>query len=227
MLNSFRWLFLSQCDIIHVDSTFFQHISQLNASPFGAGHGTNHPMRCNINLVILIMQILPPIPRTLQCRHHLMLLKLGLKIVQRELSFPLLLALGCLDALPGNDQPVLLRVDVRHGQMATCVKQMIRRDVIVRQQLDARFTIERLARGRQQLLGSDRIALEHVSDLTRLLAREFGILGTEAADAVCFDPFEDVGAKVLSVDVPVGFEILTGRHHQSGKSSRMALLEGC
>mmetsp|Transcript_29280 Transcript_29280/g.55509 ORF Transcript_29280/g.55509 Transcript_29280/m.55509 type:complete len:211 (-) Transcript_29280:441-1073(-) len=185
-------------------------------------------MRRDENLVILIMQILPPVPRALQCSHHLMLLKLGLQIVQRKL--PLLLVLARMRILlppnprPRNDQPILLRINVRHGQVTPRVKQVIRRDVILRQQFDPRLAIERLARRGQQIRSADRIGLEHVPEV-RLLPASDGVLVAEVAYAMRFDPFEDVSAEVLAVDVPVGFEILSGRHEEAGEAAGMTLLE--
>lgn len=42
-----------------------------------------------------------------------------------------------------------------------------------------------------------------------------GIFLAETADAVALHPVDDVTAKMLTIDFPVGFQVLTGRHEEA------------
>ena len=72
-------------------------------------------MRSDEDLVILVVKILPLISRTLQHCDHLVVLEFILQILERELDLLLLVTLlvqFALDTNPGDDQLIILRINV-------------------------------------------------------------------------------------------------------------------
>ena len=103
---------------------------------------------------------------------------------------------------------------------------MVGSDSILCQESDAGLTTEGLALGGQQIRIPDWIGLEHVADLPRLGLTPLSVLLAETSYTMGLDPLQHMAAKVLSIYVPVRFEIRTGGYEDSGQYSRMTLLEG-
>ena len=128
-----------------------------------------------------------------------------------------------LDALARDNESVVFVGNVGDGQMTACVEDFVRSEVIVGEQLDTRLAVKRFGSGRQQIWMTLWIIFEHVTDLH--LARLLGIHGRQIANAMRFDPFQHVTAKVLPINLPVRLQILTSSHEQTRMSSGMTLLK--
>jgi len=68
------------------------------------------------------------------------------------------------------------------------------------------------------------VGLEHVADLYAL-ERLFGIFRCQVANPVRFDPLQHVTTKMLSVNLPIRFEVLPRGHEETRMTARVALLK--
>ena len=74
-------------------------------------------MRCDVDLVIFVVHVLPTIPGALQRRVHFVLLELGFQILKGEFVL--------LNAVALHDEDVLFGVNFRHSQMVPYVEQFV------------------------------------------------------------------------------------------------------
>mmetsp|Transcript_2166 Transcript_2166/g.6008 ORF Transcript_2166/g.6008 Transcript_2166/m.6008 type:complete len:289 (+) Transcript_2166:1070-1936(+) len=209
------WEFrLAKCDGVDIDAAFLEHIAELDAAPFCSTHGTDHPMRADEDLVVAVMQVLTTVTSALEGGDDFMLWHL-LQVLQLELAF--------LDSLSRDDQAVLLRADVGDCQVAPSVEELVWRDIVVRQQVDAWLAVEGLELCSQQIGVSNRIVLEHVSEVEVGCLLHF--LLRKVTNAVLLHPIDHMASEMLAVDLPVWLQILSCSHHETWSTTWVTIEE--
>mmetsp|Transcript_13327 Transcript_13327/g.22063 ORF Transcript_13327/g.22063 Transcript_13327/m.22063 type:complete len:406 (-) Transcript_13327:36-1253(-) len=200
---------------VDVHSAMFENITHSDTAPLCRRHRADNPVRGNENLVIVIVHVLTTISSALQSCSYFELGELGLQIFQSKLVF--------LDSLSLHDQYILSRINVGNSQMVTNIKKFVGSDVVFCQEINTRFSTPRFDSAWEVVWITNRVGLKHITELTFL--GFLGIFRREVANTILFHPRNDMATEMLTVYLPVWFQVLPGCHQEARFSTWMPMIK--